>query len=81
MRQPGLVAIVLGAATLPIRGDERIGRPLLADHGEVRVLRHHSSRPVGHELLAAVRVGVHAHAVQADGFDPPDGVLDEVFGH
>ena len=66
---------------LPVRDDQGILGPLLADHVEVRKLLHHAPRPFGHELRPGIRIGIHAHAGKPQVFDPPDGVLDEVNRH
>ena len=79
-RQPGLVAAGLVAAALPVGDDQGVGGPFLADDVEARKFLHHPPRPLRHERLAGIGVGVHAHPGQAKPLDPPDGVLDEVFG-
>ena len=76
----GGVAGRVGGPALPVCNDQGIVGPLLANDIEIGKLRHHPPGPLGHEGAAGIRVGVHANTRQAEVFDPPDGVLDEVFG-
>jgi hypothetical protein len=65
-------------AALPMRDDDRVDAPFLADHREVRVLGQHRLRPIAQELRVRVAEGVLADAGQPGVLDPPQGVLDEI---
>ena len=66
---------------LPGGGVGRFRHPGFAHGVEVGIFLAEALHPLGHRLAVGVGVGVHANAVDAYGFNPPDGILDEGVEH
>ena len=75
--QVGVVCRELGVF-LPGGGIGGLCHPGLSHGVEVGVFLVELLHPLGHRVGIGVGIGVHADAVDADGLNPPDGVLDEV---
>ena len=63
---------------LPGCGIGRFRHPGLAHGVKIRVFLIEFLHPLGHGVGIGVRIGVHADAIDANGLNPPDTVLDEV---
>ena len=64
---------------MPRGGVGRFGDPRFADGVEIRIFLAELAHPFGHGDSVGIGIGVHANAVDSDGFDPPNGVLNKVF--
>ena len=79
--QAAMVAISVLLAFLPIRNNGWIHAPLLTHNVEIGIFLQHPGRPVGHHMLVGIGPGILPDAFQANVFNPPNTVLDEVGRH
>ena len=74
------VAVLLGQLRILLPGSGVGGfcNPCFTYGIEVGILFVDLLHPFGHLVGECVRIGIHADAIDAYGFNPPDGVLDKV---
>ena len=63
---------------LPSRGISRLRHPSLTYGIEVGIFLIDLFHPLGHRIGISIGIGVHADAIDTNGLDPPDAVLNQV---
>ena len=79
--QLGILPEVQPAAFLPISGTDCVVHPRLAYDVILRILVHDLRAPIPHHVHVGIRIRILTDTIHAAILDPPDRVLDKVFGY